>query len=237
MPLTELLLYRRMCRWPCLAAAAAAADMLFMLHAVKGVAEMFLAEKDGTPSDLNRPTKLDLAQLQAKAGYSSSADASDSVELEIAAVTAFYDPKARRYAVLWSTTSSTPDVSPPVFLAVSQGRNPLGDWSVWALDLRPSIAKGLDFCQDHPASAYVFEYPQVHACLCWFVWLGGWWQLGHRTFGRAVRGMQLTLTDRTATVVRWQRPCVHPACFKFEGIPACPGLTACCPLGVPAGVL
>jgi hypothetical protein len=133
--------------------------MVFILHAVNGVAQMFLTDKDGTPSDLNRPTKIDLAQMQAKAGFSMDAD--HPVDLEIAAVTAFYDPKSKRYAIVWSTVSLTEDVGPPVFMAVSQSRNPLGDWACWALDLRPTLAQGLTFCHDHPANEYVFDFPQV----------------------------------------------------------------------------
>jgi hypothetical protein len=133
--------------------------MVFLLHAVNGVAQMFLTAKDGTPSDLNRATKIDLAQMQAQAGF--SMHAARPVDLEVAAVTAFYDPKSKRYAIVWSTISLTEDVGPPVFMAVSQSRNPLGDWIVWALDLRPTLAQGLTFCHDHAANEYVFEFPQV----------------------------------------------------------------------------
>lgn len=147
--------------------------MVFMLHVVNGVAEMFLTEKDGTASDLNRPTKIDLAQLMEAAGFDKhpSDPEQQPVDLEIGAVTAFYDPKAKRYAIVWSTSSLTPDVTPPVFMAVSQNRNPLGDWTVWAVDLRPSLAKGLDFCNNRPANDYVFEFPQVRSVCCCYICL------------------------------------------------------------------
>jgi hypothetical protein len=35
--------------------------MLLMLHAMNGVAEMFLTKKDGTKSDLRKPIKLKLS--------------------------------------------------------------------------------------------------------------------------------------------------------------------------------
>lgn len=129
--------------------------MVFMLHAVNGVAQMFLAEKDGTPTDLGRNTKLSLFDL------AHLIPAYSDVTFEITGVTAFYDPKSKRFAIVWGTSTDAEGVSPPVFMAVSQTRNPLGQWSVWALDLRPQLATGHDFCGDQPAQNYAFEFPQV----------------------------------------------------------------------------
>jgi hypothetical protein len=137
--------------------------MVFMLHVVNGVAEMFLTESDGHRSDLRRPsTKVNLGALQELHGLGYD-------DYQVGEVTAFYDPKDRRYAIIWSTYSDQRDLdsAPPVFVAVSQSRNPLSDWTVWALDLRPSLAKGYEFCHNCPKGQYKFEFPQVrHAVQC-----------------------------------------------------------------------
>jgi hypothetical protein len=129
--------------------------MVFMLHAINGVAEMFLTEKDGTRSDL-KSTKLKLSTLAHKI-FKSSKD----TLFTITGVTAFYDPKGKRYAIIWSTSTEESGVKAPVFMAVSQTRNPLGQWTVWALNLRPTLANGHDFCSDQPAENCAFQFPQV----------------------------------------------------------------------------
>lgn len=134
--------------------------MVFMLHTVNCMAEMFLTENDGHRSDLKRPsTKIDLGELQELVGLGFEDD-----QYQCGAVTAFYDPKDRRYAIVWSTHSDETEEctdAPPVFVAVSQSRNPLGDWTVWALNLRPTLAKGYEFCHNSPNAQYKFEFPQV----------------------------------------------------------------------------
>lgn len=130
-----------------------------MLHAVNCVAEMFLTEDDGHRSDLRRPsTKIDLGVLQNLSGLGFNPN-----DYQCGAVTAFYDPKDRRYAIVWSTQSDKDHLTatPPVFVAVSQTRNPLGEWTIWALDMRPSLAKGYQFCHNSPNADYKFEFPQV----------------------------------------------------------------------------
>lgn len=116
-------------------------------------------------------TKIDLQDLQGLAGNYS--------EYETGAVTAFYDPKAKRYGIVWSTSAMGLEDArtPPVFVAVSQNRNPLGNWTVWALDLRPQLAAGMTFCvPDSNATEYSFDFPQVRlrvcvcdmcGCFCW----------------------------------------------------------------------
>jgi hypothetical protein len=131
--------------------------MVFMLHAINGVAEMFLTEKDGTKSDLHKPTKLKLSTLAHKIF-----PAFDEDTLTITGVTAFYDPKGKRYAIVWSTSTEESGVKAPVFMAVSQTRNPLGQWTVWALNLRPTLANGHEFCSDQPAENCAFQFPQVN---------------------------------------------------------------------------
>jgi len=126
-----------------------------MLHAVNAKAEMFLSEKDGRLIVLDRPTMIDLGAIAATINPSNRED------FDVQAVTGFYDPKAKRYALFWSTISKNTDRTAPVFVAVSQSRSPLGDWVVWALDLRPQVAAGLSFCSDHSPNQYFFQQPQV----------------------------------------------------------------------------
>ena len=125
-----------------------------MLHGVNSMAEFFLTEKDGTISYLGKPTKISLQQVTSlvtgfESGYT------------VQAVTGYFDPKEKRYVLVWNTVSTVEGGSAAVFLAVSQTRNPLGDWAVWALNFRPSLAQGMTFCSDQPANSYTFDFPQV----------------------------------------------------------------------------
>lgn len=129
-----------------------------MLHAVNSVAEMFLTEKDGTKTYLGKQTKVSLQDITALVpGFESG--------FEVLSVTGYYDPKAKRYVLVWTTTSNVAGKAPAVFVAVSQTRNPMGDWSVWALNLRPTLGAGMTFCSDQPAETYTFEFPQVCVCV------------------------------------------------------------------------
>lgn len=77
-----------------------------------------------------------------------------------------YDIKEKRYVLMWatayiSTTAPEPSVAYPLFVAVSATSNPLGKYTVWALDTVPNIAPGLHFCRGGSKFKYAAEKPKV----------------------------------------------------------------------------
>lgn len=52
--------------------------------------------------------------------------------------TGYYDIQSRRYVLVWLATAPAQDAEPLLFVAVSVSNDPLGQWSVKALKIRPS---------------------------------------------------------------------------------------------------
>jgi len=79
---------------------------------------------------------------------------------------AWYDPKEKRYVLMWATALKNPEhelpkVAYPVFVTVSCTDNPLGKWVVWALDTVPNVAPGFKFCDGNTLDKYAANTPQA----------------------------------------------------------------------------
>jgi hypothetical protein len=54
--------------------------------------------------------------------------------------TGYYDLASKRYVLLWLATAPAQDAEPLVFVAVSHSSDPLAQWSVKGLKVKPSAA-------------------------------------------------------------------------------------------------
>lgn len=132
------------------------AELVFVLHAINGEAEIFPAERHGDVEASVTPTKVPLMNMAAMTKDD------DITLLEVARVAAFYDEHKKRYVLMWSTYA-TGDVQrpPPLFVASSLTQNPLGAWVIWALDLRPDVAQGVTACAEQLPNAFHLANLQV----------------------------------------------------------------------------
>jgi len=132
-----------------------------MLHGVRGAFEIFIAKRNGTQAPLQQPTKIETYDILSLLNIP---------ELEEAYPSAFYDPKERRWVLLFTSFGNV-GVSrrPPLVVAVSQSSNPMDAWTVWALDGSVQVAPGIPFCTDHPNSDFFAEYPQVISALAFCI--------------------------------------------------------------------
>jgi hypothetical protein len=107
----------------------------------------------------NAPTRLPIYDMMLAASYNAS-------DIDTTDPTAWFDPTASRWVVVWTSFVNEPEAegapdSAPLYVAVSAGPNPLEEWTVWVLELRPSTAPGLPFCRGVPSTWFLADYPQV----------------------------------------------------------------------------
>lgn len=105
--------------------------------------------------------------------FAASAAASAALRLKTilfawdALQTGYYDLQSKRYVLLWLATAPAQDAEPLMFVAVSQGSDPLGQWVVKGLRVKPS---GITFKCGHAGSAteepFFANYPQVGLTGC-----------------------------------------------------------------------
>lgn len=105
-------------------------------------------------------------QLQLNVGTCGYGLAYYVVYLPLYACACRYDPKEKRYVLMWATALKNPDhnlpkIAYPLFVAVSHSNNPMGEWIIWALDTVPRIAPGLKFCDGQELDKYAANTPQV----------------------------------------------------------------------------
>jgi hypothetical protein len=131
------------------------ADLVYVLHAINGMAEIFPVEKNGRQVERITPTKLSLQEIAQVTGLTVS-------NLGIARVAAFFDEHKERFVIMWSTYATGPDVEDtPVFVASSLSANPNSGWMVTALDLRPNAAQGVGVCHEQSPAAFHMANLQV----------------------------------------------------------------------------
>lgn len=135
-----------------------------MLHSVNVAAEIFLVNADGTKLAQDSPTKL-LLDLDIMASMTTF----DTSGLAAADPSAWYDAAAKRWVLLWTTfPANASQFDPlaqtaPLLMAVSEGADPLGEWTLWALQsvpFMPTTTEG-PWCSLIPGFWPLADYPQA----------------------------------------------------------------------------
>jgi len=134
------------------------ADIVVALHAVNSAAEVFLAYKsDGQrfTSTTQKPSRINLDDLPALI-FGAGKYLTDDPH-------AWYDPKEQRWVLVLSTYAWGPiEQQPPLLVAVSQTSDPMGTWTVWALDAGISMGPGFGpSCGTAEREAFNPYWPQV----------------------------------------------------------------------------
>lgn len=124
-------------------ALVSTAAFVTILHSVNAVAEIIVASrKTGERIPRSTWTKIPLSMLASVARPASEID-----QLIMGDPTAFYDCKAGRWVLIWTSFADEGStVTPCLFMAVSHTKDTMGDWTVYALEARPRIP-GYRFCE------------------------------------------------------------------------------------------
>lgn len=119
------------------------AAFVTILHSVNAVAEIIVASrKTGERIPRSTWTKIPLSMLASVARPASEID-----QLIMGDPTAFYDCKAGRWVLIWTSFADEGStITPCLFMAVSHTQDTMGDWTVYALEARPRIP-GYRFCE------------------------------------------------------------------------------------------
>lgn len=134
------------------------ADIVVVLHAVVAAADIFFAYKsDGQrfTSTTQKPSRINLDLLPMLIfGEEFLVDGPPQ---------AWYDAKEQRWVLVLATFAwDAVDQQPPLIVAVSQTRDPMGTWTVWALDAGISMGPGVGpFCGNAEDEAFGAIWPQV----------------------------------------------------------------------------
>lgn len=93
--------------------------------------------------------------------------------------TGYYDIASKRYVLFWLATAPAQDAEPIVFVAVSQSSDPLGQWVVKGLKIKPSaVTFKCTAAAGSDEEPFFANYPQV----------GDLWLTGLTCLVQVVRG-------------------------------------------------
>jgi hypothetical protein len=129
------------------------AYQVIIIHGINSALEVFVATRNGKQVPLGVPTKIYTQSILDTLPYPGVRATDPNL---------WFDPKQKRWVLVFTTVASENSVNrAPLVVAVSQTSNPLGTWTVWAIDGSANIALGLPFCSRAPVSDFVADYPQV----------------------------------------------------------------------------